>query len=117
MDYKRFEQGMDYKRLGQRIREERLKLNLTQSQLAEDIDISDTYVGQIERGERSLTLDTLVRLVNRLGVTIDYLLKDYVIATDDNTINQFRQIIDSQSDRNKQMAIDVLKTMFAHLDE
>jgi len=116
MDYKRFEQGMDYKYLGGRIKEERLKLNLTQSQLAEDIDISDTYVGQIERGERSLTLDTLVRLVNRLGVTIDYLLMDYVGATDDNIVDQFRQIVGSRADRDKQMAIGVLKTMFAHLD-
>ena len=61
---------MDYKRLGERIREERLRLHLTQAQLAEDVDISDTYMGAIERGERSLTLDTLVRLVNRLGVTV-----------------------------------------------
>ena len=65
---------MDYKKLGNRIREERRRLNLTQAQLAEDIDISDTYMGAIERGERSLTLDTLERLVNRFGVTIDYLL-------------------------------------------
>jgi len=115
MDYKRFEHEMDYKMLGKRIREERLKLNLTQSQLAESIDISDTYIGQIERGERSLTLDTLVRLVNRLGVTIDYLLMDSVAVTDENIINQFRVIIDSRSDKNKRMAIDVLKTMFAHL--
>jgi transcriptional regulator with XRE-family HTH domain len=107
---------MNYTRLGQRIREERQKLKLTQSQLAEAIDISDTYVGQIERGERSLTLDTLVRLVNRLGVSIDYLLKDSVTATDDSIINQFRQIIDTRSDSRKQMALDVVKTMFAHLD-
>lgn len=73
---------MDYKRLGERIREERRHLNLTQAQLAEDIDISDTYMGAIERGERSLTLDTLVRLVNRLGVTIDYMLSDSVTGSD-----------------------------------
>ena len=108
---------MNYVRLGERIREERLKLKLTQSQLAEDIDISDTYIGQIERGERSLTLDTLVRLVNRLGVSIDYLLKDYVEVNGDNIVNQFRQVTDLQSDKRKQMAIDVIKTMFAHLDE
>ena len=108
---------MNYMRLGERIREERLKLNLTQAQLAEDLDISDTYVGQIERGERSLTLATLVRLTNRIGVSIDYLLKDSVDMTDANIINQFRQVIDSQSDKRKQMAIDVLKTIFAHLDE
>ena len=78
---------MDYKKLGKRIREERLKLNLTQAQLAEAIDISDTYMGAIERGERSLTLDTLVRLVNRLGVTVDYLLSDSVSDSDSNTID------------------------------
>lgn len=108
---------MDYVRLGQRIREERLKLRLTQTKLAEDIDVSDAYIGQIERGERSLTLDTLVRLVNRLGVTIDYLLKDSVDSTDDAIINQFKQIIDTQSDKRRQMAIDVLKTIFAHLED
>ena len=53
---------MDYKMLGLRIREERKKLNLTQAELAEAIDISDTYMGAIERGERSLTLDTRVGL-------------------------------------------------------
>ena len=42
---------MDYKRLGERIREERLRLRLTQAQLAEAVDISDTYMGAIERGE------------------------------------------------------------------
>ena len=30
---------MDYKKLGNRIREERRRLNLTQAQLAEDIDL------------------------------------------------------------------------------
>ena len=84
---------MDYKRLGERIREERLRLNLTQAQLAEAVDISDTYMGAIERGERSLTLDTLVRLVNRLGVTVDYLLSDSVSDSDANIMEQFKQII------------------------
>ena len=107
---------MNYVRLGQRVREERRKLNLTQAQLAEAVDISDTYVGQIERGERSLTLDTLIRLVNHLGVSIDYLLKDSVELADENIINQFKQIIASQNDKRKQLAVDLLKTMFTHLD-
>ena len=109
---------MNYQRLlGERIKEERLKLGLTQAQLAEDIDISDTHIGHIERGERGITLTTLVRLAGRLGVTIDYLMQDSVKSNDENIINQFRKIIDLQSDKKKQMAIDVLKIMFAHLDE
>ena len=107
---------MDYKRLGKRIREERLKLNLTQAQLAEDIDISDTYMGAIERGERSLTLDTLVRLVNRLGVTIDYMLSDAVSDSDSNIMEQMKQIMDGQPLERKQMAVNVLRTLFSYFE-
>ena len=108
---------MDYKRLGERIREERLRLHLTQAQLAEAIDISDTYMGAIERGERSLTLDTLVRLVNRLGVTVDYLLVDSVSDSDSNIMEQFKQIIDNQPMERKQMAINVLRTIFSYFEQ
>ena len=107
---------MDYKKLGERIREERRRLNLTQAQLAEAVDISNTYMGAIERGERSLTLDTLVRLVNRLGVTVDYLLSDSVTDTDSNIMEQFNQIIDRQPLERKQMAVNVLRTIFSYFD-
>ena len=107
---------MDYKRLGERIREERQRLNLTQATLAEAIDISDTYMGAIERGERSLTLDTLVRLVKRLGVTVDYMLTDHVPDSDPNILAQFRQITDRQPLERKQLAIKVLRTIFSHYE-
>ena len=103
--------------LGNRIREERLRLHLTQAQLAEDVDISDTYMGAIERGERSLTLDTLVRLVNRLGVTVDYLLADSVSDSDANIMEQFKQIMDQQPLERRQMAINVLRTIFSYFDD
>lgn len=107
---------MDYKRLGERIREERRRLGLTQAQLAESIDISDTYMGAIERGERSLTLDTLVRLVNRLGVTIDYMMAESVSDTDSHIIDQLKQIIDNQPLERKQMAVNVLRTIFSYFE-
>lgn len=107
---------MDYKRLGKRIREERLRLHLTQAQLAESVDISDTYMGAIERGERSLTLDTLVRLVNRLGVTIDYLMSDSVSDADSNIMGQVKQIIDRQPLARKQMAVSVLRSIFSYFE-
>jgi transcriptional regulator with XRE-family HTH domain len=108
---------MDYKGLGLRIREERTRLGLTQAALAEAIDISDTYMGAIERGERSLTLDTLVRLVGRLGVTVDYVLADSVSDSDPNILAQFRRITDGQPLARKRMAINVLRAIFAHFDD
>lgn len=108
---------MDYKFLGKRIREERKRLNLTQEKLAESVDISDSYLGQIERGERNLTLDTLIRIANRLNVTIDYLLKDYIEMENDKFLNQFAQLIDGHKSKHKQMVLDVVKVMFSHLDD
>lgn len=102
--------------LGKRIREERLKLNLTQEKLSESVDISNSYMGQIERGERNVTLDTLIRIANRLGVTIDYLLKES-ITIDDKYVNQLMQLMDGKTDKQKQMALDVIKIMFSHLND
>lgn len=42
---------MNYSASGKRVREERLRLNLTQEKLAEDVNISTAYLEQIERGE------------------------------------------------------------------
>jgi len=107
---------MDYLNLGRRIKEERMKLNLTQSQLAEAVEISDSYMGYIERGERSLSLETLVELANRFGVSVDYLLQDSVTPGDENFINQFIRLIDKKSQKEKQMAIDVIKTIYSYYD-
>ncbi|MCD2346856.1 helix-turn-helix domain-containing protein [Clostridium guangxiense] len=108
---------MNYLALGKRIREERLKLNLTQEQLAESIDVSNSYIGLIERGERSVTLETLVKIAKRLGVTIDYLLKESIELENDNFLDQLKQLLDGRNINQKQMALDVLKVMFSHFDE
>jgi len=67
---------MDRIILGNRIREERMRIGLTQEQLAEYIDVSTTYIGFIERGERSVTLEKLVLLADCFKVPIDSLLHE-----------------------------------------
>ena len=65
---------IDIKAIGQRIREEREKLELSREELAEIIGLSDYYVGQLERGERQMSLPVLIKIANCLHVTIDYLI-------------------------------------------
>lgn len=107
---------MDRITLGKRIREERQKLNLTQEMLAEDIDLTTAYIGQIERGERNLTLENLVKVANRLGVTIDYLLADSLSSSNDTYIVQLAQLLNERTLQEKEMAVDILRTLFRHLD-
>ena len=107
---------INYKVLGERIKEERKRIHLTQAQLANEVGISDTYMGAIERGERSLTLDTLVKLANKIGVTIDYLLTDFVDGSNETIIDVFKQIIDNQPLDRKVMALQVLRTIFGYFN-
>jgi transcriptional regulator with XRE-family HTH domain len=52
--------------LGRRIRRRRERLKLTQEELAHRAGLHWTYVGQAERGERNITVLSLLRLAKGL---------------------------------------------------
>ena len=54
--------------LGQRIREQRRKKGWTMDKLAEKADLSVNYVGDLERGVKTPSLDTFIRIVEALDV-------------------------------------------------
>jgi len=68
----------NYVSMGARIRELRKKKRLTQERLAERVDISTPFLGHIERGNRTPSLETLVRIANALETTLDVLLCDLI---------------------------------------
>jgi len=56
-------------RFGARIRFLRLKINLSQEDLAGSSGLDRTYIGGIERGERNPSLKNIIRLATSLGVS------------------------------------------------
>jgi len=62
--------------LGMRIKQARIVKNLTQLVLAEKINVSSNFLGDVERGLKKPSLDTLVELSNLLNVSLDTLLTD-----------------------------------------
>jgi len=56
------------KLFGTRIRSLRTRLNLTQDQLAERMEMSAQYLSNIERGRENPTFDTLVKLAKALEI-------------------------------------------------
>jgi len=62
--------------VGRNIRRLRLARGLSQEDLADEIGVHRTYMGGVERGERNLTLRSLERLAERLGVSPLSLLDD-----------------------------------------
>lgn len=64
--------------IGDRIKEARKKQKLTQEQLAERLDISVEFIGQIERGLKLPSMQVFIKLIETLNVSADYLLRDSV---------------------------------------
>ncbi|MGI6184359.1 MAG: helix-turn-helix domain-containing protein [Candidatus Fimadaptatus sp.] len=71
---------MDYEGLGMRVRRARKLAGLTQSELAEKLGISTSFLGHIERGSRKASMDTIVKISNELTVSLDSLLADSLTA-------------------------------------
>ena len=69
---------MDKLTMGDRIREARKKCELTQEQLAEKLDVSVEFVGQIERGQKLPGMQVFIKLIEVLNVSADYLLRDSI---------------------------------------
>ena len=62
-------------RVGKRIRELRKNLGWSQEKLGEKADLHPTYIGGIERGERNVSLDNLVKIAAAFGITTGELLE------------------------------------------
>jgi transcriptional regulator with XRE-family HTH domain len=59
--------------LGSRIRELRLKKGFSQESFADHCGLHRTYMGGIERGERNLTMQTVLTVAKGLGLTMSEL--------------------------------------------
>ncbi len=109
------DEKIDYKLIGSRVREERIKYNLTQEKLAENVGISASYMGLLERGDRILSVETLVKLSVALGVTTDSLLAATLDSIKkDSFAVQFSLMMNELTDDQKQMVLDVIRAMLPH---
>lgn len=57
-------------RFGIKVRSLREKQGISQSELATRAGLHMTYIGQVERGERNLTLDSITKIAHALNVPV-----------------------------------------------
>lgn len=66
--------NVNFKLIGKRIQEVRKQQEMTQAELAALTDMSDSYISYIETAKKQASLESLIRISNALGITVDELL-------------------------------------------
>jgi transcriptional regulator with XRE-family HTH domain len=65
-----------YQTLGETIRDERTKMGFSQEDLAEKSNLTRNYIGQIERAEKRIHLETLAKIAKALKVRVSDLTRN-----------------------------------------
>ena len=99
---------------GSRLRQIRAELSITQEELAFKCDMQPSHIGQLERGIKSPTLETLHKISEGIDVSISDLVafQDKLIIPDnfDEKINKIVARLQKMNDSEKSQILTIIKT-------
>ena len=100
---------VDYEAMGRRMKARRRALKLSQGEVADAIQLSASFYGNIERGKRIPSVDTLVDIANFLGACMDFLLAESVkAARNQHTQEELRILSRYLREQIEEMSYDTL---------
>lgn len=104
--------------LGKRIREERIRVGLTQEKLAEAVGCNESYIGQIERSTKNPSLEIVVNIASALRVTVDYLLAESVnIENTDPLIEELTDLLRGRSPEDIRYIVNINRLLLDLIDK
>lgn len=99
--------------IGQRIRNYRTEKGLSQEKLAEMSGCHPTYIGQVERGEKNATIESIEKIVSAMNVSLSKLFEKLGKDTNDSIPLKCYELIASKSKADQ----EYLYKMLVELDE
>ena len=105
---------MNLNSIGKYIRKARTAKGMRQEDLAEIIGLSPVYVGMLERGEKTASLETLVNIANALDVSSDMLLCEVLNSGYKVKSTILSEKLEAVCDEDRNKIYDVIETMLAH---
>lgn len=99
--------------VGERIRTIREGFHMSREKFSEMIDISDVFLGQIERGECSLSLKTLRRIISFTGVSADFIL--FGERKNNNTIMKINNILNKADEKTVNYIYELIRASYSYL--
>jgi transcriptional regulator with XRE-family HTH domain len=105
------------KTVGERLRTYRNRAGMTQEGLAERAGLHHTYIGQLERGEKNATLESIEKVARALGLPFEVLFEAIIEGNIDNaTAKEVYELISIQSEKQQQALLDIIKKTVEYKD-
>ena len=101
--------------IGTRIRQIRESMSLTREQFSELIDISASFLSQIERGEKSMSIKTLMIISLKSGYSCDYILFGDMSKT--NAASRINLMIANTSDDVAEVMYNVIRPIARYIEK
>lgn len=102
---------LDNKLIGKKIKELRCLNYISQMELAERSDISDTYLSLIESGKKRVSLETLIKVANALETTADTLLTGNLLIDSGKYESELSDIMKDCSHYEKRVIYEVIRSL------
>lgn len=104
---------VDYKSIGRRIAINRRKAKVTQAWLAEEIDVSESFISQVERGKAKISLSRLYEIADCLDIDVAVLVSDCHKLN----INEVNSDLDDLIKYSTPQQREFLKNILEYLDK
>jgi transcriptional regulator with XRE-family HTH domain len=79
------------RKVGDRVREIRKSKGISQEELGDRSSLHYTYIGKVERGEKNITLESLVKITKALEISLEELFS--IVDPNRNKSNLNQQIL------------------------
>lgn len=98
--------------MGERVRSLREGMFQNRERFSEMVDISEVFLGQIERGECSISIKTLASLVSYTGSSADYIL--FGNTSQNSNIKKINRILENSSEETIELVYNVINDIFRY---
>ena len=106
--------NIDYKVIGKRIKQARKYNNKTQEDLAECLEVSNSYISRIERGTTKLSLELLIKICTYLNIEPAYVLTGSISSSDDYLRNDIVDMLKGCSSEKIKLITEVIKPIIKY---
>ena len=100
---------VNYEDVGNKIHERRNFLKVTQENLANDINVSASFISDIENGRRKMSLETMIKISIALKTSLDYFVLDNVkdIKKKNNIkFDELKNILETVDEKKESIFLD-----------